>query len=100
MRNMVGGVLCSHPRLAAFDILPASADRLWRHLFCAFVCLYDTESLHPLSIHTFVPITPSMSRLGGRTPTLHPSVHLGVQSLAQIVCERQRAFHDAVVQVP
>ena len=40
-----------------------------------------------------------MYRLGDRTPLLHPSVRLGAQGLAQIVCECQRAFHDAVVQV-
>ena len=99
VRIMDGGSLCSHRRLAAFDILPAPADRLWRHSFAYFVCLYDTKSLHPLSFHRFVPITPAMSRLGDRTPKLHPSVHLGVQGLAQRVCERQRAFHDAVVLV-
>ena len=74
--------------LAAFDIQPG-------HFFRVFVCLYDTESLHPLSM----PITPAMYRLGDRAPILHPSIRLGVQGLAQIVCERQRAFHDAVVQV-
>ena len=90
---------CLSPRLAAFDILPAFADRLWRHLFGVFVGLHDTESLHPLRSQIIVPITPAMYPLGERTPILHPSVHLGVQGLAHIVHERQRAFHDAVVQV-
>ena len=67
----------------------ASADRLWRHIFRVLVCLHDTESLHPLSFNSFVPITPAVYRLGDRTPILHPSVHLGVQGLAHIVCERR-----------
>ena len=67
--------------------------------FSRFVRLCDTEILHPLSMHSFVPITSAMYRHGNRISVLHPSVHLGVQGLAQVVNERQRAFHDAVVQV-
>ena len=67
--------------------LQRHADRLWRHLFRVFVCLYDTESLHPLRLHIFVPITPAMYRLGDRTP-IHSirAFILDCKDLAQIVC--------------
>ena len=66
--------------------------------FRVFVCLHDTGSLHPLSIHSLVPITPAMYRLGDRTPILHASDRLGAQGLAQIVCECQRAFRSVVIK--
>ena len=51
MRIKVGRSLCSHPRLAAFDISPSSADRLWRHFF-AYLSAPTTPKACTDSVYT------------------------------------------------